>query len=36
MTNSDSVLFVCIFLLIVLFAGQPDLLDVIIAWIGRQ
>lgn len=33
---SDSVFWLCVFALIVLCAGEPDLLDAIVAWVGRQ
>ncbi len=34
MKNEESVFIVCLLILIVLFSGEPDLLDVIIKWVG--
>jgi len=30
---SDAALIVCVFLLVVLFAGEPDIVDAIITWL---
>lgn len=35
MNNSDSVITICITLLIILKIGEPDLLTVIIQWIMK-
>jgi hypothetical protein len=34
--NDEWTLYVAIVLLVMLLAGTPDLLDAIIAWVGRQ
>ena len=34
--DSDYMFYGCVFVLIILCAGQPDLLDAITGWVNRQ
>ena len=33
--NSDNVLLICLTMVIVLCAGEPDLLDAIVKWVAK-
>jgi hypothetical protein len=36
MKNTDAVLFICIVVLTICCAGEPDLIDAVISYINRQ